>query len=236
MESPRHMGAEQRLWRCAGPAPKSPIPLRSTIQAPLLHSRAHVELARFMIPAFIYFVNNNVVFFILKLVDPVTFQLLSQLKTIFTGLLFRLFLQRRLSAIQYTALITLACGTATAQIPSGDSNHGSALGGLLLSVLSAFLSSLGGIYSEKLLKDRPSASIHWQNMQLYAWGVLFNLLGALIYDGPRLAQQGLFGGFGGSAWPWTVVVFNSLTGMCMHTHMHTHTHTHTHAHATCTCT
>ena len=66
-----------------------------------------------MIPAFIYFVNNNVVFFILKLVDPVTFQLLSQLKTIFTGLLFRLFLQRRLSAIQYTALITLACGTAT---------------------------------------------------------------------------------------------------------------------------
>ena len=231
MESPRHMGAEQRLWRCAGPAPKSPIPLRSTIQAPLLHSRAHVELARFMIPAFIYFVNNNVVFFILKLVDPVTFQLLSQLKTIFTGLLFRLFLQRRLSAIQYTALITLACGTATAQIPSGDSNHGSALGGLLLSVLSAFLSSLGGIYSEKLLKDRPSASIHWQNMQLYAWGVLFNLLGALIYDGPRLAQNGLLGGFGASPWPWSVVVCNSLTGMCMHMHMQ-----HAHAHATCTCT
>ena len=91
-----------------------------------------------MIPAFIYFANNNIVFFILKLVDPVTFQLLSQLKTIFTGLLFRLFLQRRLSAIQYTALITLACGTATAQIPSDDSNHESALGGLLLSVVSAF--------------------------------------------------------------------------------------------------
>ena len=82
-----------------------------------------------MIPAFIYFANNNIVFFILRLVDPVTFQLLSQLKTIFTGLLFRLFLQRRLSAIQYTALITLACGTATAQIPSDDSNHESALGG-----------------------------------------------------------------------------------------------------------
>ena len=184
-----------------------------------------------MIPAFIYFVNNNIVFFILKLVDPVTFQLLSQLKTVFTGLLFRLFLQRRLSAIQYTALITLACGTATAQIPSGDSKPSpSALGGLLLSVVSAFLSSLGGIYSEKLLKDRPSASIHWQNMQLYAWGVLFNVLGALIYDGPRLAQQGLFGGFGGSAWPWSVVVCNSLTGMCMHMHVGMQTHTQTNMH------
>ena len=220
MDSPRRMAAEERLRRCASPARESPIPLRSTIQAPLLHSRAHVELARFMIPAFIYFANNNIVFFILRLVDPVTFQLLSQLKTIFTGLLFRLFLQRRLSAIQYTALITLACGTATAQIPSDDSNHESALGGLLLSVVSAFLSSLGGIYSEKLLKDRPSASLHWQNMQLYAWGVLFNVLGALIYDGPRLAQQGLFDGFGASAWPWSVVVCNSLAGMRMHTHRH----------------
>lgn len=213
MESPRHVGAEERLWRCAGPAPKSPIPLRSTIQAPLLHSRAHVELARFMIPAFIYFVNNNVVFFILKLVDPVTFQLLSQLKTIFTGLLFRLFLQRRLSAIQYTALITLACGTATAQIPSGDSNHGSALGGLLLSVLSAFLSSLGGIYSEKLLKDRPSASIHWQNMQLYAWGVLFNALGFAIKDGGSLAN-GWSTGYENS-WAWAVVLCNACNGLAI---------------------
>ena len=51
-------------------------------------------------------------------------------------------------------------------------------------------------------------------------GLRFNVLGALIYDGPRLAQQGLFDGFGASAWPWSVVVCNSLTGMCMHTHRH----------------
>ena len=54
MDSPRRMAAEERLRRCASPARESPIPLRSTIQAPLLHSRAHVEFARFMIPAFIY--------------------------------------------------------------------------------------------------------------------------------------------------------------------------------------
>ena len=51
--------------------------------------------------------------------DPTTFQLLSQMKTIFTGLLFRVFLKRRLSAVQYLALLTLACGTACSQLPSG---------------------------------------------------------------------------------------------------------------------
>ena len=84
VESPRRVGAEEWLRRLCGPGPKSPIQLRSTIQAPLLHGRAHVEFARFLIPAFIYFVNNNVVFLILLAVDPVTFQLLSQLKTVIT--------------------------------------------------------------------------------------------------------------------------------------------------------
>jgi len=52
--------------------------------------------------------------------------------------------------------------------------------GLLLSVASSLLSALGGIYSEKLLKGRASTSIHWQNIQLYIWGVLFNGLGTQI--------------------------------------------------------
>ena len=48
------------------------------------------------------------------------------MKTIFTGLLFRVFLGRRLSGAQYLALVTLACGTATSQIPSGAAtgHHG----------------------------------------------------------------------------------------------------------------
>ena len=180
--------------------------------SPLLHPKSHVEFALFGIPAIIYAVNNLLVFLILDAVDPVTFQLLSQLKTIFTGLLFRVFLQRRLSAIQYTALITLACGTATANIPNGDPRP-SALWGLFLSVVSALLSSLGGIYSEKLLKDRKSASIHWQNMQLYAWGVVFNIMLASFKCGEQIATKGLLAGF--AFWPWAVVVCNSLAGLAI---------------------
>ena len=87
----------------------------------LLHEDAALEFFSYVLPALIYFVNNNCVFFILQAVDPTTFQLLSQMKTIFTGLLFRVFLKRRLTVVQYLALATLACGTACSQLPGrGD--------------------------------------------------------------------------------------------------------------------
>ena len=147
-------------------------------------------------------------------VDPTTFQLLSQMKTIFTGLLFRVFLGRHLSGAQYLALVTLACGTATSQIPSAAHPLGHAsVHGLILSLVSCALSAFGGIYSEKLLKKRPSASIHWQNMQLYAWGVAFNALGFAIKDGGSLAN-GWSTGYE-SGWAWAVVLCNACNGLAI---------------------
>ena len=136
------------------------------------------------------------------------------MKTIFTGLLFRLFLGRHLSGAQYLALVTLACGTATSQIPSAAHPLGGAsLHGLVLSLISSLLSAFGGIYSEKLLKKRPSASIHWQNMQLYAWGVAFNALGFAIKDSGSLAD-GWSTGYG-SSWAWAVVLCNACNGLAI---------------------
>ena len=55
----------------------------------VFHEDSLVEFFSYATPSFIYFINNNCIFFILQAVDPTTFQLLSQMKTIFTGLLFR---------------------------------------------------------------------------------------------------------------------------------------------------
>jgi len=189
----------------------------------VLHEESLAEFFSYMAPSFIYFINNNCIFFILQAVDPTTFQLLSQMKTIFTGLLFRVFLKRHLSAVQYLALVTLACGTACSQLPSGAKQHGykatlaagmatPVIGGLL-SVLSSLLSACGGIYNEKLLKGRPSTSIHWQNIQMYIWGVAFNALGAWLKDGEAMAAHGILSGFSVSA--WAVVLCNALNGLAI---------------------
>ncbi|KAJ1639587.1 nucleotide-sugar transporter-domain-containing protein [Pavlovales sp. CCMP2436] len=175
------------------------------------------EMLQYAVPAFIYFVNNNLVFVILGHVDATTFQLLSQLKTVFTGILFRVFLSRHLSIFQYLAIVQLACGTATSQIPlcSGPAQvegRSSALG-VLLSVLSCLLSAFGGIYSEKLLKDKPKDSIHWQNIQLYSWGIAFNLLGVAVQKGSNPLGSGFFGGLRG--WAWAVILNNALNGLAI---------------------
>ena len=116
------------------------------------------EALKFATPAAIYCVNNNLIFIILRHVNATTFQLLSQLKIVFTGLLFRVFLSRELTVWQYLSIWQLALGTATCHIPQCQTSHDESAAdtsavGLTLSVLSCLLSSFGGIYSEKLLKD-----------------------------------------------------------------------------------
>jgi len=186
--------------------------------ASILHEDSLCEFFSYMLPAAIYFINNNCIFFILQAVDPTTFQLLSQMKTIFTGLLFRIFLKRRLTAVQYLALVTLACATAVSQLPSSRHKDrgvqaAAPMLGALLSVFSSLLSALGGIYNEKLLKGRPTTSIHWQNIQMYIWGVGFNAIGAWMKDHEALTQRGVLAGFGVAA--TSVVVCNALNGLAI---------------------
>jgi len=175
------------------------------------------EAMQYAIPALIYFVNNNLVFVILSHVNPTTFQLLSQLKTAFTGILFAMCLGRRLSVIQWLAIWQLTCGTAVSHIPNVAVENGgreSSFVGLCLSVISCMLSACGGIYSEKLLKDRAKESIHWQNVQLYFWGVLFNLVGTLLHDpGVLFEGGGLLKGY--NFWACMVIVNNALNGLAI---------------------
>jgi len=176
------------------------------------------ETLQFAAPAAIYAINNNLVFVILSHVNPTTFQLLSQLKTVFTGLFMRFFLHRKLMVWQYMAIWQLTCGTATSHIPlcissAGGSDSTSDALGLSLSVVSCILSATGGVYSEKLLKDRAKQSIHWQNIQLYGWGVLFNLLGQSARDPGFLLEMDIHRGF--NVWAYAVVVNNALSGLAI---------------------
>lgn len=131
----------------------------------------------FAIPAFVYFINNNLIFLILLYVNSTTYQILSSLKTVFTGILFRIVLKRVLSDVQATAILLLACGAAVSQFPicpsvcneegeevSMFSTAGAWLGAIV-ALLACLLSAFGGVYSELLLKkDGKLHSIHLQNM------------------------------------------------------------------------
>ncbi len=177
------------------------------------------HLVPFAAPAAIYFINNNLIFVILAYVNSTTYQILSSLKTVFTGLLFRIMLKRRLTDLQSLAIVLLACGTAVSQLNSDSCDARlvtkSTSIGLACAVLTCLLSALGGVYSERLMKhgEHASHSIHLQNMLLYVWGVGFNSLTLLGTDGRRILSGGLLQGY--TPVVWALIANNAFNGLAI---------------------
>ncbi|XP_074326400.1 CMP-sialic acid transporter 1-like isoform X3 [Apium graveolens] len=138
------------------------------------------------IPSIIYLIHNNVQFATLTYVDTSTYQIMGNLKIVTTAVLFRLFLRRKLSNLQWMAIFLLAIGTTTSQVKgcgeaSCDSLFSSPIPGYMLGVLSACLSALAGIYTEFLLK-KNNDTLYWQNVQLYTH-ILHVITGFIFFVG-----------------------------------------------------
>ncbi|KAL4270906.1 hypothetical protein S245_012983 [Arachis hypogaea] len=181
------------LWR---ECKKSPLPKMTTEWRTVI---------LYPIPSIIYLIHNNVQFATLTYVDTSTYQIMGNLKIVTTGILFRLFLGRKLSTLQWMAIVLLAVGTTTSQVrgcgeASCDSLFSAPIQGYMLGVLSACLSALAGIYTEFLMK-KNNDSLYWQNIQLYTFGTIFNMA--------RLALDDFRGGFENG--PWWQRIFNGYT-------------------------
>lgn len=174
----------------------------------------------FPIPSIIYLIHNNVQFATLTFVDPSTYQIMGNLKIVTTGILFRSFLKRKLSNLQWMAILLLAVGTTTSQVKGCgvakcDSLFSAPLQGYLLGILSACLSALAGVYTEYLMK-KNNDSLYWQNVQLYAFGVLFNMIRLIMDDVSAGFEKGtwwqnLFDGYDFTT--WLVVLNLASTGL-----------------------
>lgn len=163
-------------------------------------------------------IHNNVQFLTLQYVDPSTYQILGNLKIVTTGLLFRIILKRQLNRLQWIALALLMIGATISQISCDkDSTLAAPLMGYVLGIISACLSALAGVYTEKLMKMNND-NLYWQNIQLYGFGVIFNGL-RLFFDDINVGYSN-----GISLWPRVVtrgydiitwfVVFNlAFTGL-----------------------
>lgn len=174
----------------------------------------------FPIPSVIYLIHNNVQFATLTYVDTSTYQIMGNLKIVTTGILFRLFLQRKLSNLQWMGIILLAIGTTTSQVkgcgePSCDSLFSAPIQGYMLGILSACLSALAGVYTEFLMK-KNNDSLYWQNVQLYTFGAIFNMARLIVDDFRSGFEKGPWWGrlfYGYSISTWMVVLNLGSSGL-----------------------
>ena len=161
----------------------------------------------FALPALCYFVANNCMLLIIQELWPSTYQIMNNLKILSTGVLMWTLLGRRLTSLQWRALFLLLLGSVTAEITDSNQLRGSVYGYVLV-VINTFIAAAGSVLSEKLLKgsnqDGATDSIHWQNMQLYFWGVICGAI-PIVWKGEAL-KNGLFTGFNFYAWVSLVVL------------------------------
>ncbi|XP_043702256.1 CMP-sialic acid transporter 1-like [Telopea speciosissima] len=195
--------------------------LRECKSSPLPRMTTEWKSVRlYPIPSIIYLIHNNVQFLTLTYVDTSTYQIMGNLKIVTTGILFRLFLKRKMSNLQWMAIVLLAVGTTTSQVKgcdqaSCDSLFSAPIQGYMLGILSACLSALAGVCTEFLMK-KNNDSLYWQNVQLYMFGAIFNMAWFILDDFKHELEQGpwwqrLFNGY--SFTTWMVVLNLGSTGL-----------------------
>jgi probable UDP-sugar transporter A4 len=88
--------------------------------------------------------------------------------------------------------------------------------GLPMIFLYCTLSGLAGVYNEWILKKYYSESLHLQNIYLYTYGTLLNMIPAIgipLLTSQSFNQLNLFKGF--SIYTWLIILTQALNGLFM---------------------
>ncbi|KAL5198951.1 hypothetical protein ABZP36_002463 [Zizania latifolia] len=154
------------------------------------------EVSVYPIPAILYMVKNLLQYYIFAYIDAPAYQILKNLNIISTGVLYRIILKKKLSEIQWAAFILLCAGCTTAQLnPSSDHVLQTPIQGWMMAIVMALLSGFAGVYTEAIIKKRPSRNINVQNFWLYIFGMLFNLVAICVQDFDAVMNKGFFHGY-----------------------------------------
>ncbi|XP_028781008.1 CMP-sialic acid transporter 4-like isoform X2 [Neltuma alba] len=154
------------------------------------------EVIVYPIPAALYLVKNLLQYYIFAYVDAPGYQILKNLNIISTGILYRIILKKRLSEIQWAAFILLCAGCTTAQLnTNSDRVLQTPFQGWIMAIIMALLSGFAGVYTEAIIKKRPSRNINVQNFWLYIFGMAFNAVAILIQDFDAVMNKGFFNGY-----------------------------------------
>lgn len=198
----------------------------------------------FAIPAFLYFINNNLAVYIQLYMDSTSYQLLSNLKILTTAVMYYYIIGRKISKIRWSSLFLLffsgifySFGNLKSLkdyyinqeeleiflLPKKEADtvkyrmRGEIYLteiGFLMIMIYAFISGLSGVYNEYLLKRNLSDSFFLQNFYLYSFGCGFNALGFLIEK--KYRNDGLFDFFKGfNFFTFLIILTQVLNGFFM---------------------
>ncbi|XP_077999457.1 uncharacterized protein LOC144452267 [Glandiceps talaboti] len=152
---------------------------------------------RFAIPSFIYGMNNNLFLYALHFAPPPLWNVLIQSRVLMTAVVYRVVFKRDVPPQRWAALLLLIVGISLAEVSNSSSAHSETdtsmslvLRAVLLSLVSAALSTAASIYTEYLFKN-DRRSFFEQQVQLYFFGAVMTGIWAMyVTKGNPIAVQG----------------------------------------------
>eukprot|EP00316_Scyphosphaera_apsteinii_P015812 CAMPEP_0119303044 /NCGR_PEP_ID=MMETSP1333-20130426/4539_1 /TAXON_ID=418940 /ORGANISM="Scyphosphaera apsteinii, Strain RCC1455" /LENGTH=391 /DNA_ID=CAMNT_0007305605 /DNA_START=228 /DNA_END=1403 /DNA_ORIENTATION=+ len=183
----------------------------------LLHEYSW-ETMQFAVPALCYTLQNNLWYYALSHLDPVTAAVTSQMKVITTAIASVLMLGRRLTQLQWLALAALTVGLVVMQMKetrassSPRSTPPDSLGGASAMLLATVLSAYSGVYLEKLFKTLK-LTIWLQSVQLSIFALPVAGFCMLLYDRDTIQRGEMLSGFNSMA--WLAVILNAIGGIAV---------------------
>jgi len=190
------------LWSCGWDVAK----FRVTLKREVLRPR---EVLKLSVPALLYLVQNNLLYFALSHLRATPYKVVYNLK-ILTGAVFsRTLLRQELSVRKWLALVALFCGVVVVQTAphensaakTGDDDPTSSSQLTLAQTLgfaavfsAAVTSGFCGVYQQKILQG--SGDSMWaRNIQMGVPSVLIGFVSVVLKDGAEVWRDGPFKNF-----------------------------------------
>lgn len=183
----------------------------------------------FAVPAICYTLQNNLWYYALSHLDPVTAAVTSQMKIITTAIATVIMLGRKLTWLQWCALFGLTCGLVVMQwgsqeklpttraIEAAGGKEGlttpkNSVGGAVAMLLATILSAYSGVFLERLFKT-VKLTLWLQSIQLSVFALPVAFLTMCAYDHRALRHGRLMVGFNEVV--WVAVSLNAVGGIAV---------------------
>lgn len=178
-----------------------------------------IEALKTAVPALLYLGQNNLQYIAVGLLDAATYTVTYQTKTIWSGIFSVFLLGKVLKINKWLGLAMLSVGVGVVQLSgvSKAKESGSHLEasqraqGFMIILLAAALSSLAGVYFEKILKG-VRVSLWTRNLQLAVYSVATALVPLYASgDLSLVVDKGFFYGY--TQMTWICIIMNAGGGL-----------------------